>query len=71
MPAFGARSVVGHGRSSLEIAEEQKSLSFSVQPARILFQIYRKKSHGFFQLCEEDLLLRSTSSLDCASLRCG
>lgn len=69
MPAFGAMSVVGHGRSSLKIAEEPKSLSFSVQPARILFQI-KKKSHGFFQLCEEDLLLRGTSHSDCASLRC-
>lgn len=42
MPAFGARSVVGHGRSSLEIAEEQKNISFSVHPARILFQIKKK-----------------------------
>lgn len=45
MSAFGARSVVGHGRSSLEIAEEKKkNLCFSVQPARILFQIKNKIS---------------------------
>lgn len=37
MPAFGARSVVCQGRSRSEIAGELKSLSFSVQPACILF----------------------------------
>lgn len=48
----------------------KKTLSFPVQPARILFQIKKKKPHGFFELCEEDLLLWGTSSSDCASLRC-
>lgn len=42
MPAFSARLVAGHRRSSLEIAEEQKSLSFSAQPARILFPNLKK-----------------------------
>lgn len=70
MPAFSARLVAGHRRSSLEIAEEQKSLSFFCSACKDSFSKFEKNLHGFFQLCEEDLLLRGTSSSDCASLRC-
>lgn len=70
MSAFGARSVVGHGRSSLEIAEEKKKIFVFLFSLQGFFFKLKIKSHGFFQLCEKDLLVRGTSSSYCASLRC-
>lgn len=57
------------GRSRSEIAEKLKSLSFSVQPACILFPNLKINLMVSFS-CEEDLLLTCSSSSDCAASGC-